>query len=63
MSAVRRPLPLNLGETRRIPGVILPVEIGPSTQLSNRTDVIINGQKVTIDARDLEVKEELGEVN
>ncbi|KAM7535797.1 hypothetical protein Aperf_G00000102174 [Anoplocephala perfoliata] len=60
MSAVRRPLPLNLGESRRIPGIILPVEIGPSTQLSNRTDVIINGQKVTIDARDLEVKEELG---
>lgn len=62
MSTVRRPLPLNLGETRRVPGIILPVEIGPSTQLSNRTDVIINGHKVTIEARDMEVKEELGEI-
>ncbi|VDL19788.1 unnamed protein product [Hymenolepis diminuta] len=60
MSTVRRPLPLNLGETRRVPGIILPVEIGPSTQLSNQTDVIINGHKVTIEARDMEVKEELG---
>lgn len=62
MSAVRRPNPLNLGLRRQVPGVILPVTIGPTTQLCDRTDVNINGKKVTIEAKDLEPREELGTI-
>lgn len=62
MPVMSRPPRIKISGNRQLPGIILPVRIALSTQISNMTDVVINGHQVTIRANELEFREELGKL-